>query len=61
MLLWLGFEERSRGSHHVFVKLGIRELMNLQREGNLARPYQVKQVRIIILSYGLGVEEETDA
>ena len=61
MLLWLGFEERSRGSHHVFVKLGIRELMNLQREGNLARPYQVKQVRIIIRSYGLGVEEETDA
>jgi hypothetical protein len=45
----------------VFVKPGIRELINLQREGNLAKPYQVRQVRIIISSYGLGVEEETDA
>ena len=61
LLLWLGFEERSRGSHHVFVKPGVRELINLQREGNLAKPYQVRQIRAIIGSYGLGVERRPDA
>ncbi|MFB3924140.1 MAG: type II toxin-antitoxin system HicA family toxin [Terriglobia bacterium] len=29
MLLWLGFEERVRGSHHIFRKQGVRELINL--------------------------------
>jgi predicted RNase H-like HicB family nuclease len=30
----LGFQERIRGSHHVFVRLGIEQLINLQREGS---------------------------
>lgn len=32
-LLRLGFVERMRGSHHMFRKTGVRELINLQREG----------------------------
>jgi hypothetical protein len=28
-LLWLGFEERTRGSHHMFRRQGVRELINL--------------------------------
>lgn len=36
MLLWLGFDERVRGSHHIFRKQGVRELVNLQKEGNKA-------------------------
>jgi hypothetical protein len=53
LLLALGFTERSRGSHHMFGKSGIEEQVNLQRDGAKAKPYQVKQVRIIILRYDL--------
>ena len=58
MLLWLGFEERTRGSHHIFRRRGVRELINLQREGNKAKVYQVRQVRQIIVRYGLEGREE---
>jgi hypothetical protein len=50
----LGFEKRMRGSHHLFRKLGVEEKINLQRDGNNAKPYQVKQVRAVILKYKLG-------
>ena len=53
MLLWLGFEERTRGSHHIFRRQGIRELINLQREGSKAKVYQVRQARQVLLRYGL--------
>ena len=58
MLGWLGFQERIRGSHHIFRKQGVRELINLQKEGNKAKVYQVRQVRRIILRYGLQGGEE---
>jgi hypothetical protein len=54
MLLRLGFEERTSGGHHAFHRAGIRELINLQKEGSKAKPYQVRQVRRIILEYKLG-------
>ncbi len=49
-----GFVLRIRGSHHVFRKEGIEEKINLQREGNKAKPYQVRQVRYLIVKYQLG-------
>jgi len=52
----LGFEKRVKGSHHLFRKAGVEERINLQREGQNAKPYQVKQVRAVILKYGLGNE-----
>jgi len=54
----LGFDERTRGSHHVFVKAGIHDMVNLQREGRVAKPYQVRQVRAVITANGLTVDEE---
>ena len=48
VLLSLGFSERSKGSHHIFSKPGMEELINLQRDGSKAKPYQVRQVRAII-------------
>jgi hypothetical protein len=51
-----GFEERTRGSHHVFRKEGIEEKINLQRDDDKAKPYQVRQVRALILRYKLGDE-----
>jgi hypothetical protein len=57
-LQWLGFEERTRGSHHVFRRHGVRELINLQREGSKAKVYQVRQVRQVVVRYGLEGEKE---
>ena len=58
LLKRLGFAERTRGSHHVFVRSGIHDMINLQREGRLAKPYQVRQVRAVITAHGLTVDEE---
>ena len=54
LLLSLGFEERTKGSHHIFRKEGVEERINIQREGAKAKPYQVAQVRDVILKYRLG-------
>lgn len=57
LLRHLGFEERRRGggsSHRVFKRAGVEELINLQRDGASAKPYQVRQVRAVIVKYGLG-------
>ena len=54
LLKYLGFEVRIRGSHHIFRKEGVVEKINLQRAGNKAKPYQVKQVRNVIVKYKLG-------
>ena len=54
LLRRLGFEERSRGSHHVFVMKGVEELINLQREGSKAKVYQVRQVRSVLSKYKFG-------
>ena len=50
----LGFEERIRGSHHIFAREGVAEIMNLQPKGAKAKAYQVRQVRGVILTYKLG-------
>ena len=54
LLLRLGFDERTKGGHHMFRRAGVCDLINLQKDGNKAMPYQVRQVRRIILEYRLG-------
>jgi predicted RNA binding protein YcfA (HicA-like mRNA interferase family) len=54
----LGFDERIRGSHHIFTKTGIEEIINIQPTGSKAKPYQVKQIRNIMLKYRLGANDE---
>ena len=49
----LGFEERIRGSHHSFRKDGVSEKPNLQKDGNKAKGYQVRQARAVIKKYDL--------
>ena len=56
MLRKLGFDERIKGSHHIFVLDGIPEILNLQSKGSMAKPYQVKQVRRVVVEYKLGEE-----
>jgi len=50
----LGFEERISGSHHIFYRKDFPEIINIQPKGSKAKPYQVKQIRMIILKYQLG-------
>ena len=52
----LGFEKRIKGSHHVFSKDGVAEIINLQPSGSKAKPYQVKQVRNIIVNHKMSGE-----
>lgn len=60
LLRRLGFTERTRGSHHVFQRAGVEELTNLQRDGEKAKVYQVRQVRTVLLRYGLTTLEGDD-
>ena len=48
-----GFRMRTQGSHHIFTRPGVRERLNLQREGANAKPYQVRQVRKVLAGYKL--------
>ena len=57
LLKKLGFYEHVRGSHHVFRREGIEEKINLQKDGSKAKPYQVRQVRTILVKYRLSGEE----
>lgn len=51
----LGFQYRIKGDHFIYWRDGIDEIINIQPDGNKAKPYQVKQIRNIILKYGLEV------
>ncbi|MDY6954951.1 MAG: type II toxin-antitoxin system HicA family toxin [Thermodesulfobacteriota bacterium] len=54
----LGFNERIRGGHHIFTMDGVVEILNLQPKGSKAKPYQVKQVRNVILQYKLQLRQD---
>lgn len=65
LLVRLGFRERHRGgSHRIFFREGVPEILNLQpRPDGTAKPYQVRQVREVIVKHGLaggGAEEGSD-
>ena len=57
LMEYLGFEEHIRGSHHLFDKECVVEIVNLQSRGGHAKPYQVRQVRRLILKYKLGGDD----
>lgn len=52
-----GFTRRSgKGSHTIFFKEGVAEILNLQPRGSNAKPYQVRQVRDLIIKYQLEID-----
>lgn len=53
LLTSLGFAERIKGSHHIFCKKEIPEIINLQPHKSKSKPYQIKQVRNILINYKL--------
>jgi predicted RNA binding protein YcfA (HicA-like mRNA interferase family) len=58
----LGFQERIiRGNHHIFTKEGVEEILNLQpKTETKVKPYQVKQIRQVVLRYRLGGSKKSD-
>ena len=58
LLSRLGFTQRIRGDHSIFTKPGIEEIVNLQPKGGMAKNYQIKQVRNIILKHRLGTHDD---
>jgi len=53
LLLNLDFEERIKGSHHIFTREKVEEILNIQSKYGKAKPYQVKQARNVIIKYKL--------
>ena len=62
-LVRLGFvEARSRGSHRIFYHESVPDIVNLQpRRDGTAKPYQVRQVRELILRYRLTERADAEA
>ncbi|MDR0220320.1 MAG: type II toxin-antitoxin system HicA family toxin [Lachnospiraceae bacterium] len=54
LIVDLGFEyQRQEGSHMIYRHKKHRVIMNIQRDGNKAKDYQVRQLRNIIKKYSL--------
>ena len=53
LLIRLDFVERIKGSHHIFSNSKVEEIIDIQPIGSKAKPYQVKQVREILIKYKL--------
>jgi predicted RNA binding protein YcfA (HicA-like mRNA interferase family) len=48
---------RTSGSHHIFERPGIQELVNLQNRNGKAKPYQIKQFLELVELYNLELED----
>jgi predicted RNA binding protein YcfA (HicA-like mRNA interferase family) len=52
-----GFQLRpGKGSHRIYYKEGVVEIINVQPRNRKAKPYQVKQVRELLLKYKIDIE-----
>lgn len=52
------FSCRIKGDHHIYYKEGIEEIINIQPlSNNKAKPYQVKQIRLLVLKYKLNSDK----
>lgn len=53
-----GFRFRGgKGSHRIYVKKGIKEMLNFQNIGGKAKPYQINQLIKVIEKNNLIMEE----
>ena len=53
MLKNLAFLYRVTGDHFIYYRNDIPELINIQPNGNKAKAYQVKQIRLLFKKYGI--------
>lgn len=47
----LGFECRIRGDHYIYTYAGCLDIINIQPNKGMAKPYQIKQIRNFIAKY----------
>ena len=59
-MLALGFDERIRGSHHIYEMPDLLEVVTLQPKGRDAKAYQVRQVRKLFIQHQLSKLLEDD-
>lgn len=48
-----GFLCRVKGDHFIYTRKDIAEIINIQPSGKMAKPYQVKQVRLLFQKYNI--------
>ena len=54
-----GFKlSRTDGSHHIFTRPDMHELVNLQDVKGQAKPYQIRQFLKLVEKYNLKLEDE---
>lgn len=53
LIISAGFCERIKGDHFIYKRDDIQERINIQPNGNKAKAYQVKQVRLLFKKYRL--------
>ena len=59
LLVALGFTEiGGKGSHRIFARPDVVELVNLQEDGRQAKPYQVRQIAALVRRYALELEDD---
>ncbi len=58
LLVRLRFLYRVKGSHHIFYMDKIDEIINIQPIKGKAKPYQVRQIRALIIKYKLNNTDE---
>ena len=51
----LGFRLRIRGSHHIFTRPGIEVLIDLQPVHGKCKPYQVRQIRDVLIKFNIAL------
>ena len=49
---------RTNGSHHIFVHDDVPELVNIQRVGDKAKPYQIRQFLRLVSRYNMSLETD---
>ena len=49
---------RVSGSHHIFTRPDVPELVNLQEVGGQAKPYQIRQFLKLVEEYSIMLEED---
>jgi predicted RNA binding protein YcfA (HicA-like mRNA interferase family) len=59
LLLELGFRlDLIRGSHHIYVHPNVTRPLSIQPVGNEAKPFQLRQLRDMIVEFDLKLDEE---
>ena len=51
---------RKSGSHHIYARPDVPQLVNLQDVNGQAKPYQVRQFLRLVEKYNLTMEEERE-